>query len=133
MKRRRRRNTVIRLAILLGGLVIIVVPYLWIVLTAFKRPVDAAAVPPEIFSPFTTKNLNALVDGPFAGSLVASVIITVMTTVATMVLGVPAGYAVARTRWKLLNSSSFFFLILLMVPIGASRIAAISVCVKPPK
>jgi multiple sugar transport system permease protein len=99
MRRRHRRQMVIRVTMLLGGLVIIAVPYLWIILTAFKRPVDAAAVPPMIFSPTTTKNFAALVDGPFAGSLGASVIITVLTTVATMVLGVPAGYAFARGRF----------------------------------
>ena len=41
MNRRRRRQTVIRVAMLLSGLVIIAVPYLWIILTALKRPVDA--------------------------------------------------------------------------------------------
>lgn len=96
MSRRRRRQTIVRVALLLGGLVIIAVPYLWIILTAFKRPVDAAAVPPMIFSPLTLKNFSALVEGPFAGSLWASLIITVLTTVFTLLLGVPAGYAFAR-------------------------------------
>lgn len=96
MSRRHRRQATIRLILLLGGLVIIAVPYLWIILTAFKRPVDAAAVPPMIFSPFTTRNFAALVDGPFAGSLWASAIITLLTTLSTLILGVPAGYAFAR-------------------------------------
>jgi multiple sugar transport system permease protein len=116
MSRRRRRNTIVRLVILLGGLVFIAVPYLWIILTAFKRPVDAAAVPPEIFSPFTTKNLSALVDGPFAGSLVSSVIITVLTTVATLVLGVPAGYAFARGHFAGKRFFAGWMLLSRMVP-----------------
>jgi len=116
MKRRHRRNTIVRFAILLGGLVFIIVPYLWIILTAFKRPVDAAAVPPEIFSPFTTKNLSALVEGPFAGSLVSSVIITVLTTVATLVLGVPAGYAFARGHFSGRNFFVGWLLLSRMVP-----------------
>ena len=36
----------IRLALLAAGLVLVAVPFLWIILTAFKRPVDAASVPP---------------------------------------------------------------------------------------
>ena len=116
MKRRRRLNNALRLAILIAGLVVIVIPYLWIILTAFKRPVDAAAVPPEIFSPFTLKNLNALVDGPFAGSLVASVIITVLTTSATLLLGVPAGYAFARGAFAGKRFFAGWMLLSRMVP-----------------
>ena len=116
MNRRRRRQLVLRVAILLAGLVIIAVPYLWIVLTAFKRPVDAAAVPPMIFSPTTTKNFAALVDGPFAGSLVSSVIITVLTTVATLALGVPAGYAFARGRFAGRRFFAGWMLLSRMVP-----------------
>ena len=116
MSRRHRRSNLIRVAILLGGLVIIVVPYLWIILTAFKRPVDAASVPPEIFSPITTKNFAALVEGPFAGSLVASVIITVMTTIATLLLGVPAGYAFARGRFVGKRFFAGWMLLSRMVP-----------------
>ena len=96
MSSRHRRQTVIRVLMLGSGLVIIAIPYLWIIFTAFKRPVDAAAVPPKIFSAVTLKNFGALIDGPFAGSLGASAIITVLTTVSTLVLGVPAGYAFAR-------------------------------------
>lgn len=99
MSRRHRRQTILRFLLLGSGLVFIAVPYLWIILTAFKLPVDAAAVPPMIFSPVTFKNFTALVDGPFAGSLVASVIITVLTTVFTLLLGVPAGYAFARGKF----------------------------------
>ena len=96
MKRRHRFTQFIRIMLLLGGLVIIAVPYLWILLTAFKRPVDAAAVPPMIFSPFTLQNFNMLIGSPFLGSLGNSVIITVMTTLSTLIFGVPAGYAFAR-------------------------------------
>jgi multiple sugar transport system permease protein len=100
VKRRKRLNTIIRVVLLLAGLVFIAVPYLWIILTAFKRPVDAASVPPVIISPFTTKNFTTLVDGPFMGSLINSVIITVMTTAGTMLFGVPAGYAFARGKFR---------------------------------
>ena len=57
MNRRRRRQTIFSAVILLAGLVFIFVPYLWIILTAFNLPVDAAAVPPMILSPFTTMTL----------------------------------------------------------------------------
>ncbi len=34
----------------------------------------------------------------------------------SLLLGVPAGYAAARTRSRLLGLSSYFFLVLLMIP-----------------
>ena len=83
-----------------GGLVFVVVPYLWIVLTAFKRPVDAAAVPPMIFSPITIRTARSSLTGPFPGSLVRVGDHHRATTVATLVLGVPAGYAFARGRFR---------------------------------
>jgi multiple sugar transport system permease protein len=116
MSRRHRRRTRLNAVILIVGLVFIFVPYLWIFLTALKRPVDAAAVPPMIFSPVTFKNFEALVEGPFARSLVASVIITVLTTAATLLLGVPAGYAFARGRFRGRGFFTGWLLLSRMVP-----------------
>ncbi len=99
MRQRRRRTAIVTTVLLIAGLVIVVIPYLWILLTAFKRPVDAASVPPEIFSPTTLANFEAVFRGPYLQSLLNSVIITVLTTVATLVFGVPAGYAFARGRF----------------------------------
>jgi multiple sugar transport system permease protein len=96
---RKRRNAILTVTLLIVGLVIVAIPYLWILLTAFKRPVDAASVPPEIFSPTTLANFEAVFKGPYLKSLLNSVIITVLTTVATLVFGVPAGYAFARGRF----------------------------------
>jgi multiple sugar transport system permease protein len=116
MSRRKRRQTILSAAILIGGLVFIFVPYLWIFLTALKLPVDAAAVPPMIFSPITTMNFETLTEGPFARSLVASAIITVLTTAATMLLGVPAGYAFARGRFRGRRFFTGWLLLSRMVP-----------------
>ena len=99
MTRHRRMKSIVGASLLIAGLVVVAVPYLWILLTAFKRPVDAASVPPVIFSPFTMSNWEKLFSGPFPGSLVSSVVITVSTVVATLGLGVPAGYAFARGRF----------------------------------
>ncbi len=89
----------VRLILLVFGLFVIAVPYLWIVLTAIKRPVDAAAVPPMILSPTTLNNFAKLVDDNYFGSLLNSLIIAGLTTISTLLLGVPAGYAFARGRF----------------------------------
>jgi multiple sugar transport system permease protein len=99
MSRNTRQLTVIKIGLLIVGLLMIAIPYLWIVLTALKRPVDAASVPPEILSPTTLTNFTKLVDGKYLGTLLNTVIISALTTVSTLVFGVPAGYAFARGRF----------------------------------
>jgi len=98
--KRRRRNTYIAVTLLLVILFIVSIPYLWIILTALKRQVDATAVPPKIFSPTSFKNFEKLFAGKFPGSLWSSVIITATTTIGTLVFGVPAGYAFARGKFR---------------------------------
>ena len=99
MTRHRRRVAAISVVLLVIGIVVVLVPYCWILLTAFKRQVDATAVPPVLFSPISFKGWEKLLSGNFPASLVSSVIITVGTTVATLLIGVPAGYAFARGRF----------------------------------
>jgi multiple sugar transport system permease protein len=94
-----RHRPTLRVGLLVFGLLAIAVPYLWILLTAFKRPVDAASVPPVLFSPTTLNNFAKLVDDKYFNSLVNSVIIAALTTASTLLLGVPAGYAFARGRF----------------------------------
>ena len=48
--------------------------------------------------------------------LMNSLIISSGTMVLSLVLGVPAGYAIARSHSRILNLSSYFFLLLMMVP-----------------
>jgi multiple sugar transport system permease protein len=100
MRSRRRRNTWVALGLLLVILFIVSIPYLWIILTALKRQVDAAASPPKIFSPTSLNNFAKLFSGKFPGSIMNSVIITATTTIGTLAFGVPAGYAFARGRFR---------------------------------
>ena len=70
-------------------------------LTAFKRQVDAAAVPPKIFSPTSFKNFEKLFAGKFPGSLVNSVIITADDDRRHAgASACPAGYAFARGQFR---------------------------------
>jgi multiple sugar transport system permease protein len=95
-----RRSDWARVTILLLGLFIGAVPFVWVVFTAFKLPVDAAASPPAWFAPWTLVNWQGLLASRFFGSLTNSVIITVLTTAGTLLFGVPAGYAFARGNFR---------------------------------
>jgi multiple sugar transport system permease protein len=99
-RRRRRLGRVVAVVILLIGLLITFMPYAWILFTAFKLPVDANAVPPNIFSPYTLINFQHLLAGSFPGSVWVSVVITTVSTIPTLIIGVPAGYALSRGRFR---------------------------------
>jgi multiple sugar transport system permease protein len=100
------------------------IPLYWLVITSFKFGRDAFAIPPEwvFFTPTLKNYTEALTNSKSLMYIKNSLIITGGTTLLSLVLGVPAGYAIARTRWRLLQASSFFFLILLMVPPVATLI-----------
>jgi multiple sugar transport system permease protein len=116
LKQHRIRLEVVRVFLLAIGLVLIAVPFLWILLTAFKRPVDAASVPPQLFSPLYSGNISDLNENGFVQSLKSSVILTATTTIATLALGVPAGYAFARGKFRGRRSLGAFLLFSRMVP-----------------
>jgi multiple sugar transport system permease protein len=111
-----RRITVLRTVLLIGGLGLVAIPFVWILLTAFKFPVDAASVPPEIFSPFTWSNFTQVFNGEYLQSVGNSVIITVGTTAMTLAFGVPAGYALARGKFFGRRFLGAFLLFSRMVP-----------------
>jgi multiple sugar transport system permease protein len=100
-RRRIRLSRIVLVALIVIGLILVFIPYAWILLTAFKRPVDANAIPPKIFSPFTLANFQRLFASDFPGSVWSSVIITFLGTVPTLLIGVPAGYALSRGRFRL--------------------------------
>ena len=106
----------IRTLLLIAGLVLIGFPFAWILLTAFKREVDAASVPPVLFSPFTFDNFKTLLQDGYLRSLLNSVIITFIATSLTLIFGIPAGYAFARGKFKGKSFLGAFLLFSRMVP-----------------
>ena len=117
MRHRRRKGILaLRILLLLIGLVLIGIPFLWIVLTAFKDPVAADASPPMFISPLTLSNFDALFQDGYAKSLLNSVIITTLSTGFTLIFGIPAGYAFARGKFRGRGFFGAFLLFSRMVP-----------------
>jgi multiple sugar transport system permease protein len=100
------------------------IPMYWLLITSFKYGRDAFSIPPQWlgFLPTLHNYQDALANAKNLAFIKNSLIITTSVTALSLALGVPGGYAIARTKWKLLNSSSFFFLILLMAPPVATLI-----------
>jgi len=93
-------------------------PIYWLLITAFKYGREAFSIPPKwLIFDYTLKNFfEALTTVKTPRFILNSLIITSGTTLLSLALGVPAGYAIARSKSRLLNFSSYFFLLLLMIP-----------------
>ncbi|WP_156759968.1 carbohydrate ABC transporter permease [Microbacterium karelineae] len=75
-------------------------PFLYLLLTSFKTPLDTIAVPPTLLpDPWTLENYVAALsrDGVIA-SIANSTITAVISTALSLVLAVPAAYAITRFR-----------------------------------
>ncbi|MBB1482467.1 carbohydrate ABC transporter permease [Tessaracoccus sp. MC1865] len=75
-------------------------PFLYLLLTSFKRPLEAIAVPPRVMpSMWTLENyVSALTRQGVAAALTNSVVTALVSTALSLVLAVPAAYAITRFR-----------------------------------
>jgi ABC-type glycerol-3-phosphate transport system permease component len=105
------------IAIILA-IIFFMLPLFWLITTAFKFGREAFAIPPKwIFFDFTLKNFQEVWENTqVLRFLTNSIIISAGATILSLLLGVPAGYAIARSKSIFINSSSYFFLLLLMIP-----------------
>ena len=99
-------------------MIFFMLPLFWLFTTAFKFGREAFAIPPKwIFFDYTLRNFQEVWQNSQIGLfLTNSIIISAGTTFLSLLLGVPAGYAIARSKSVLINASSYFFLLLLMIP-----------------
>jgi multiple sugar transport system permease protein len=101
-RRSRRKLTASSAAnvVLLIFLGFVLLPVLWVALTAFKDPAAAYATPPTITFRPTLSNFHELFRSQFLTDLGHSAILMVLSTAVALVLGVPAGYAFSRATFR---------------------------------
>ena len=111
-------ETIIRTILIILAILFFLFPIFWLLTTAFKFGRDAFAIPPKwLFFDFTLKNFQDIWENTQTPRyLLNSIIVSAGATTLSLLLGVPAGYAIARSKSPLINSSSYFFLLLLMIP-----------------
>jgi ABC-type glycerol-3-phosphate transport system permease component len=93
-------------------------PVLWALLTSFKTEKDVLAYPPTlVFSP-TLANYEDVLFGAttIVPNLISSFVVSVATTIATMLLAVPAAYALARLNLPGRRAGGFYILATQMLP-----------------
>lgn len=97
----RRRSTKAILWVLLAVILVLYgFPFVYLLLTSFKTPSAAIAVPPSVIPEvWTLENyVAALAKEGVVPALVNSVVTAVLSTLISLVLAVPAAYAVTRYR-----------------------------------
>jgi multiple sugar transport system permease protein len=95
-----------------------VFPVLWGLLTSFKTERDVLAYPPSfIFEP-TLANYREVLFGSstILPNLISSLIVSTASTLLTMLIAVPAAYAIARLRHPGKKTSGFYVLATQMLP-----------------
>lgn len=93
-------------------------PIFWSVLNSFKTEQDILAYPPKfLFRPTLAAYREVLFGAQSVlPNLWSSVVISVGTTVVTMILAIPAAYALARLRVPGKRSAGFYILATQMLP-----------------
>lgn len=107
--------------ILIGALIFTfawVFPILWSVLNSFKTEQDILAYPPKLFFEPTLAAYRQVLFGAqsILPNVWSSIVISVGTTVITMILAVPAAYALARLQVPGKRSAGFYILVTQMLP-----------------
>ncbi len=93
-------------------------PIFWSLLNSLKTERDVLAYPPKLFFQPTLDAYRDVLFGSasIVPNLVSSFIISIGTTVITMVMAVPAAYALARLRFRGKKLAGFYVLATQMLP-----------------
>lgn len=105
-------------AVLIGGIIVTVFPFIWMIMTSFKTQSEAIAVPPVIFPAkwkFDNylKIFNAI---PFAKMYLNTIISAIVTVFGQLLFCSMAAYAFARIKFPGRNLIFMVLLAVLMVP-----------------
>jgi multiple sugar transport system permease protein len=112
----------IRLALLVGIaallLAVWVFPVLWAFLTSLKTERDVLAYPPTLVFEPTLRNYRDVLFGSASilPNLVSSTIIAGCSTILTLLIAIPAAYALARLEFPGKRASGFYVLATQMLP-----------------
>ena len=91
-------------------------PVLWLIQLSLKVESEAFRMPPQLIFWPTLENYVALFQGKFARSFGNSLVVSVTTTLISLVLGVPAAYALSRAGFQADKGIALWVLTTRMAP-----------------
>ena len=114
----RRLRTAVLVAIAAVLLAVWAFPVLWALLTSFKTERDVLAYPPTVVFEPTLRNYADVLFGSASllPNLLSSVIVAGVSTLVTLLLAIPAAYALARLELPARRASGFYVLATQMLP-----------------
>lgn len=118
-----RKTVLLERTVVIIAVIIALLPFIWLALTAYKPPKDIFSVPPSILFTPTWANFEkifSLFDVP--ALMMSSLKIAGTSAVLSLLFGVPAGYALARSKSKYAMGLAYFFMAIRMVPAAATLI-----------
>jgi multiple sugar transport system permease protein len=112
-----------RRAFLILMLAFFLAPFLWLVTTAYKPSSEIFSIPPRLtFAPTLDQFRAAWRIFDIPSLIESSLLIAGGSAILSLALGVPAGYALARSQARLAMGVAYFFLGVRMVPAVAALI-----------
>ena len=116
-KRRRRINDILALAALVAYTAFALFPLFWIFLMSLKTPRDVIATPPKfIFTPTLQNYADVLSRPDFLQPFKNSIIVTFGALFVSILISLPAAYALARMNFRFKEDLAFSFLSLRFAP-----------------
>jgi multiple sugar transport system permease protein len=112
-----------RRAFVLVMLAFFLAPFLWLATTAYKPSSEIFSIPPRLtFTPTLDQFRNAFRIFDIGSLVESSLLIAGGSTLLSLLLGVPAGYSLARSQHPLAMTLAYFFMAVRMVPAVAALI-----------
>ena len=116
-RRRLPAPVIARRVALVAIIAVMLLPIIWLLATAYKPTNQIFSVPPRLaFDPTLDQFRSALAYFDVASLLRSSLVIAAGSTILSLLLGVPAGYALARASSRLAMLTAYAFLAIRMVP-----------------
>ncbi len=119
LKGARKNPTIVAFLLYAQTLVLLAVtlfPVLWLIQLSLKVESEAFRMPPQLLFWPTLENYVALFQGKFARSFGNSLVVSVATTLISLLLGVPAAYALSRAGFRADKGIALWVLTTRMAP-----------------
>ena len=118
MKSNKQLSTALTYVVLILGSIIMIFPFVWMILTAFKTQAEAMAIPPQILpSNWNFDNfVTALESLPFVNLYVNTGLLILFRVLCAVIFSSMAGYAFAKLHFKGKNLLFTLVLVQMMMP-----------------
>lgn len=115
-KKRSVQNGLVIFILIIGG-ILVTLPFVWMILSAFKTNSEVMQMPPTLFpQEFTLDNFRNLFENMNFGVYLKNTIIIVLCSFGGLFLNAMAGYAFAKFDFKGKNQIFYLVLATMMIP-----------------